>query len=267
MNKFNNANLDWITKTDVVSDLALGNDLDSLISCNLLQHITGGKWDINYFYDFHDFYKHEKTGNIFIGVDMAFTKNVRTFDNHLTDRSNKVSINYNHIKGLTRSDYCKKYPFSTLMTIMNVYNIPLPKTTEGKSILLAIDSSFKGHYTTNSYFKSIHTNWLKELGFEELIRLLDQKDSKYFYKIIDYFKLNSPISINEEGKLETDIKLDLLNNYLDWKIELPQQQFNHVKGCVREGHKIGVKKLPPLDKLISLAYTAKNYISYTYKEA
>ncbi|WP_154663036.1 hypothetical protein [Bacillus massiliigorillae] len=195
---------------------------------------------------------------------MAFTKNIRTFDNHLTDNKNKLAMNYNNIKHIFKSEYYKKYPFSTLLTIMSVYDIPLPDSKEGKILLLSIDTAFKGHYASKKIYTDIHNNWLETLGYSELIDILEEKESSYFYNIINHFKLNSSIWICENGQLDTEIKINSLNNYFDYNIELPQQEFKLVKELERDGHLIGEKDLPMRDRLISLAYTSKNYVSYTY---
>ena len=41
-------------------DLMIGDDSDSSLSCDLLAHITNGKWKPNYFYNFESFYQINK---------------------------------------------------------------------------------------------------------------------------------------------------------------------------------------------------------------
>jgi len=257
---------DWcVNDLKLERDLILTNDIDSLMSAILLQVLTNYLWRINYFYDFMSIYRHKKTGNITIGIDAAFTKNVRTFDNHYTIH-NKASANMNRIKGIGRNEYCKKYPFSTIMLIMAYYDIPMPTSPTGREIILAIDSSFKGFYTTNDYYKKIYLNWLEEMGYTSLIDILNQRDKDYFYKLQDDYGLNEKIEIDEQGYLYTKINFnDIQPHFNDFKIELPQQRFQHLRTFQTAAHKIGEKPIPSKDKLISLAYTYKNWVCYTYK--
>ncbi|NEZ02369.1 hypothetical protein G4D62_24215 [Bacillus shackletonii] len=258
----------WANNVEVKNDLILGDDIDSLATCNLLTDITNENWKVNYFYNFKDFYIHTETELSTIGVDMAFTRNVKCFDNHVSKEHsnspyNPFCMNLNLYKGVSRENYGKKYSMSTLLMVMSYYDIPLPKSQEGKELLLAVDTAFKGYYS--SYFNPIHTNWLEILEYTELIDILKQRDSKYFYDIIKYFGLHEKVWIDENGFLQSNIKLEEIQPYFDWKLELPKQQFSLRKECIREGHEIGKKSIPERSQLISLAFTSKNYISYTYK--
>lgn len=256
----------WINETDKKYDLILGDDVDSAIGCSLLKEVTNGNWEVNYFYDFKNFYRHTETGNKTIGVDMAFLKRTRCFDNHISkqtknDEHNPLCANLNIVHNISCENYTSKYSMSTLMLIMSLYDIPLPKTTEGREILLAIDTSFKGFYS--NYFRPIHTNWLEELGFTELIDILKQRDMKYFYNLIKKYGLYEKISIDEDGCLQSDIKFDAIQPFFDFEIGLPQQQFKLIKKCQRANHETYIQ-LPERERIISLAYTKRNFVSYTY---
>ena len=261
---------DWANETNLEFDLMIGNDSDSALSCNLLEDITNGNWKVNYFYDFENFYRHDKTNLPVVGVDMAFSKNVRCFDNHVTKQYpyspyNKVMINPNMFYDISADkNYYKKYPFSTLILVMAYYDIPLPKSDIGKDIILAVDSSFKGHYTSKKHFKDIHTEWLERMGFIGLIDRLNMNPIDYYYNIQKQFGLNEPINITDKGLLSSRIDFEGLQPYLNWKIGLPEKKFKLIKECQREGHYLGKKQIPDREKLISLAYTAKDYVSYTH---
>ncbi|MCQ5364151.1 hypothetical protein NOW01_03915 [Anoxybacillus salavatliensis] len=256
--------LKWVDEIYLEYDLAFGTDIDNALGCNLLEEITSGLWSINYFNDFTSIYRAKKTGNAMIGVDMAFTKNVRTFDNHITKYS-KATVNMNKIKGIGLHNYCEKYPFSTVMLIMAYYDVPLPKTQVGKEILLAIDSAHKGFYTPNKRFKQIYINWLEDMGYTSLIDILNQRNLKYFYSIQEQYGLNDKITIDEQGYLHSKIDFQAIQPHFDFKIGLPAKQFHHIKTFKTDAHKIGEKPIPSKDKLISLAYTYKNWVCYTYK--
>jgi hypothetical protein len=260
---------EWtMTDLKLENDLIVGDDSDSVLACNLLEEFTNGKWNMNYFYNFENFYRHEKTGLQTIGVDMAFTKNIKCFDNHITKQylnspANPYMANLNLIYNITAANnYYKKYPFSTLMLIMAMYDIPLPKSDIGKDIILSVDSSFKGHYTSKKHFKDIHTGWLERLGFTELIDRLDKNNSAYYYKVQDYLKLNEKVTMNEDGYVESEIDFEKIQPYLDWKVGLSDKQFHLIKECEGTGQEI-YRKLPERSELISLAYTGKDYVCFT----
>lgn len=261
--------LQWAKQINVRMDLILGDDADSLLSCNLLESITGGKWSVNWFYNFENFYRHDKTGNKQVGVDMAFTKKIRCFDNHVSlddplSEHNPFCVNLNLYNGITRSNYTEKYAMSTLLMIMSYYNVPLPKTKLGKQILLAVDVAFKGHYS--SQFKEVHNNWLEYLGYSELIDILNESGMDELYGILKQFNLNGKVRINDDGLIETDIDLEGIQPYLDWELKVPDKQFKLVMECVSDANST-YKKLPEYSQLISLAYTRKNFVSYTYQQA
>ncbi|KLT15909.1 hypothetical protein AA980_22205 [Neobacillus vireti] len=261
---------DWANDTQLEHDLILGDDSDSLLSCNLLTDMTLGLWDINYFYDFENFYINKKTESPTIGVDMAFTRSTRCFDNHVSrqfshSKFNPYCMNMNLYKGISCENYYKKYPFSTLMLIMSYYDIPLPKSDIGKELLLACDSAFKGHYASKDFFKKIHTDWLEVLGFGSLVDVLDKRTPNFFYELQKDYGLNEKIRLDENGYLESNINLEAIQSHLDWKLELPDQQFKLYAKRVRDGHKLGAKSIPDMSELISLAFTGKDYVSYTYK--
>lgn len=255
----------WINETDKKYDLILGDDVDSAVSCGLLKEVTNGNWKVNYFYDFENFYRYQKTENKTIGVDMAFLKS-RCFDNHISKRTkndehNSLCANLNLIHNISCQNYTSKYSMSTLMLIMSLYDIPLPKTTEGREILLAIDTSFKGFYS--DYFRPIHTNWLEELSFTELIDILKQRDIKYFYNLIEKYNLHKKIEINKNGCLQSEIKFDAIQPFFDFEIGLPTEQFKLIKKCERANHETW-RSMPECEQIISLAYTKRNFVSYTY---
>jgi len=256
----------WINETDKKYDLILGDDVDSSIGCSLLKEVTNGNWEVNYFYDFKNFYRHTETGNKTIGVDMAFLKRTRCFDNHISKRTkndehNPLCANLNIVHNISCENYTSKYSMSTLMLIMSLYDIPLPSSQEGKEILLAIDTGFKGFYIPA--FQHIHMNWLEELGFTELIDILNKRNMKYFYNLIEKYNLQKKIEINKNGCLQSEIKFDAIQPFFDFEIGLPAEQFKLIKKCERANHETW-RSMPERERIISLAYTKRNFVSYTY---
>ena len=100
---------------------------------------------------------------------------------------------------------------------MVFYGLPLPESDEGKMLLLSIDSSYKGHYTG---FKAVQNEWLRKLGFEELIDIQNKYTLKDFANIKK--KYNSSMKIElVNGQLQTEMYLEGISKVLGLPIELP----------------------------------------------
>lgn len=246
----------------------VGDDIDSLSTASILNQVFG--WEVNWFYDFHNIYTGDKTisKKDRVGVDMALEFDEKTIDNHVTllskyDKRNPNSVNMNVMYGVNRNNYTEKYAMSTLLTAWSLLGLPLPKTDEGKKILLSIDSSFKGHY--NSRFKATHNEWLRKLGFEELIDFLDNKTS---FKELDVtirrrYGLSEKIKLNNKGQLETNIDLVGIGKYLEIDIQLPELEFELVYQLSRKNAKLGSGHLAKKKGTYSFALTYQNVASYT----
>lgn len=212
-------------------EMVLSNDIDSLASCALLKKINN--WEIKYFYDFEKVYKitghTEKKEKCW--VDVAIQSG-HAFDNHVSrlslyDEWNKDMINLNQTSMITNDNYSDKYAGSTLLEIWSLYDVPLPKTEIGKMILLAIDVSFKGFYSTN--FHDIQKYYLVDiLGFKELYNVINRHEKEEFYDVITKYGLNADI-ICEDGELKSRLKLERIGKLLDLDLTLPEEEFEVIE--------------------------------------
>ena len=248
----------------------LSDDIDSLVSCKLLEKYKG--WEVGYFYNFKEIYKGTTKKVKAIGVDIAL-ENGKTFDNHVTrlsrnDRYNIESANPNNISGVSRYNYTDKYAMSTALLIYSIYDIPLPTTEEGLLVLLSIDSSFLGHY--NRMFKHIHNDYLIKLGYEELIEFLDNHTQDDFRRIQIKYEMNSKIYMSG-GRLETTLILDELSEVLELDLSIPEHEFKINNRFVIENMDLNRNRsynknmLEELNEssIFSLALTSKNFVSKT----
>ena len=251
--------------------VCLSDDLDSLVGASILKQVKG--WEIKHFYDFNNFYSIDGDKRKTVGVDIAL-ENGMTFDNHVVrlskyDKVNPLSANPNIIEDISRENYTSKYAMSTTLLIWSLYDLPLPKTDEGKLLLLSIDSSYLGHYTN---FRHIQNQWLKKLGFEELIEIQEKYTLKDFANIKKKYDSSMKI-ILVEGKLETNINLEDISKELDINIELPQEKFKLRKSFNRTKFNLCNKTYCSKSRvakkfqkeIFSLALTSKHTISLTFK--
>ena len=211
-------------------DLVLSDDIDSLLSCALLKKVKG--WDIRYFYNFESCYasKQLKNGhNERCWVDVAILNGEKAFDNHVSmvtiwDEWNTQMINPNLIADVTNEDYTEKYAGSTALLIWSLYDLPLPKTEEGKMLLLCIDCAFKGHY--NEKFAEANQFYLCDMfDFGELYNVMERHEIGEFYDLIDKYNLNDTIVISNKGNLFCKMDLEKIGELLGVELELPSDSF------------------------------------------
>lgn len=243
----------------------LTDDFDSLLGCAIEKHVKGN--DINYFYTFKSLHVADSTNSKkAIGIDLALAKG-RTWCNHVVkinvdDVANPDTANINAIMNIHSGNYAKKYAMSTALTMMSYYDISLPKTKEGKMILLAVDSGFLGHYS--DYFKATHNKYLEMLGFSELIDVLNSTTKYEFESLQRKYNLKAKLQLNNNGILHTNLALANVQGFFDFPIVLPEQQFtlrNKFKSKYANTQQI--KSKDSIENLVSFALTKKNEIKFT----
>ncbi|PHF33206.1 hypothetical protein COF85_29590 [Bacillus toyonensis] len=260
----------WVNESGDYT-VCLSDDLDSLVGASILKRVKG--YEIKHFYDFNNFYSVDGDKRKAIGVDIALEKGM-TWDNHVVRLSkygkvNTLSANPNVIENIDRGNYTKKYAMSTALLMWSFYELPLPESDEGKMLLLSIDSSYKGHYTD---FKAVQNEWLRKLGFEELIDIQNKYTLKDFANIKKKYNSSMKIELVDE-QLQTGMDLEGISKVLGLPIELPICCFNIRKRFRRE--RIELRNYSSCTKdmieekhkkeIFSMALTQKNTISLTFK--
>ena len=257
-------------KNDSESDLVLSDDLDSLITVNVLQKVKKN-WSVKYFYDFKGVYispeiyfKEYKAQNR-IWCDVSVVNGERCFDNHVNrlnsnDYINPNAINPNLITNVTNRNYTDKYCGSSALLAWSIYNLPLPKSEEGKMLLLAIDSTFLGYYSDK--FRSRNRFYLCDvLGLEELYAVEQRHSKQDFFNIIDKYEIKQKISYNNENKqLETDLDYRTIGRVLEMDLDFPETKFEVwriLKTC--QGDVSNFNNIRDLNKrLVTIAFTRRN---------
>lgn len=247
--------------------LMLTDDLDSLVGCSIEKYVKGN--DINYFYNFNKLFVADKSDKRkAIGIDLALHKG-KSWCNHVVrinkdDYVNPQTANINVINNIHSGNYFDKYAMSTALLMWSFYDLPLPKTKEGKMLLLCIDSGFLGHY--DNRFKDIHTAYLELLELNELIDLLNNTSKFEFEMLQSKYKTKAKIKLNNDGYLQTNLPLADLQGFFDMPLKLPRQkfelmiQFNDTTGSTYQ-----IKSKNQINKqIISFALTGRNKFKFTY---
>lgn len=224
----------WCNDDKKKYELMLTDDIDSLVSCALLNKIKGYK--INYFYNFETVYEIKDSDTPAIAIDCDLV-NGRCWSNHVTmlsanDTVNSKSANLNNVLKISRENYYQKFCGSTAMQIWSFYDLPLPESEEGKMALLAIDGGYLGYY--DKRFINIHSKYLNMLGFNELIEVLEKHTKSEFYDFIQKHNLHKKIGVNRNGILTTQIDLATLQGLFNLDLSRPEKPFYISKELSRD---------------------------------
>lgn len=258
---------EWCSDDKNKYELMLTDDIDSLVSCALLNKING--YTINYFYDFETIYEIKESDTPAIAIDCDLVKG-RCWSNHVTmlsadDTVNLKSANLNNILKISRDNYYQKFCGSTAMQIWSYYDIPLPDTELGKMALLAIDGGYLGHY--DKRFIEIHSRYLNIMGFDELIEVLNRHTKYEFYDFEQKHNIKRKIKLNKNGILTTQIDLATLQGLFYLDLSRPEKPFYVSKELSRDwptnlfSHKTYAKDDFP--DMFSVALINKNKVAFT----
>lgn len=225
----------WVND-NIYRDMILTDDIDSLMSCIVLNLLKG--YEIRYFYDcsyttnsqaiYTDVNINTNVNvNEIVGVDFAL-EGFKTWDNHVTritsnDPYNELSANLNNY--ITRNSYYSKYLVSTFFTICWYYGIDFTKwSNEQLLILCAVDGMYHPFKEENKRYKPIARKHFKELNVEFLSDFI-QCNIKDIIDIENDLHLKDKIIVNDEGYLTTNIDLWWISKIFNISVELPTSQF------------------------------------------
>jgi hypothetical protein len=218
---------EWCTDyTQGLNNTILTDDLDSLLGCAIEQYVKGN--EVNYFYNFNKLYVADDSDKRKpIGIDLALHKG-KSWCNHVVrinenDYVNPQTANINAVLNVHKGNYFKKYAMSTALVMWSYYGLPLPKTKEGKMLLLAIDSGYLGHY--NDRYHDVHNAYLEYMGMSEMIDLLNETSFKEFETLQGMYKTKAKIQLNNDGYLQTNLPLAELQGFFDFQLKLPEKRF------------------------------------------
>jgi hypothetical protein len=247
--------------------LVMTNDLDSLLSCWFLQRLHFGL-EIGGFVDFkRGLYVNANIAEgrepIYIDCSMVSGK---CFDNHrsiLVDE-NPEMINPNKTRAELGYTYKNKYNGSTLAFLIALYGQDMSEYDEEKlTILLCIDSWYKGVYNSGGYFSNVNYNWFERLGMSDYLRpITDKLTMEDFETLIDEEVLHRKFEMSRDGYVVVSYSNGDRTDLPDCKMELVTP--------LRQGRtepRFSEEKLRQLieDKnVVSLAQTFGDQYQYSY---
>ena len=261
---------DWLKDNKTKYCLCLSDDIDSLISCIILNKVKDYK--IQYFYDFKGIYRNEflnkKKKRIGIDMDLGNCsdgKGKRCWSNHVTLIKNNNAANLNTICDIGTNNYYKKYAGSTELQILSYYGVNISDLSEeAKMILLAIDSTYLMYYFNQSNCKY----WLCDiLGMQELFNLIEIHSKEEFIELQKEYNLKEKIIIDDSGYLNTDIDLEGLSKLFGTSFFLPEFRFELEHNFYSKSLNINDYRMQEQElksKIFSNALTNKNFIKFNF---
>ena len=270
----------WVYEVDADYQTVLSDDIDGLISTNLLK--KNCNWTTEYFYDFDALYvtdeylEREDKQATRVWADIAWVlegRDEKGFDNHVCRVNdddhiniNMVNPNHNILGSISNANYYDKYAASTALMIWSIYDNPLPSSYDGKMLLLCIDGGFKGFYADDVRFQHSFLFSMVKFGFDSLYDFTTFHQRSSFYQFIEQNNLSKKTRINQDGYLETDLDLNFLSESLEMNISLPDRHFN--KLVEFEKHDVlntyGVlRTIRDLGDPVTVAFVGKNKVKYS----
>lgn len=284
----------WINEKN--HKFIVSSNYDGLICASLLSHIM--KWKLVGFYNLESIWisnEAKKNKNDLIWVDLnILPRQGRCIGGHITSiKDEKISgfessCNMNSLANLNASNFKLKYPMSTVLFLVWLYKIKIPKRLLSKMILLHSDSSWLKFQNYKTNFQK----WIQVMSDYDWEWLFRNVDSKTFENRVDellYPKLNTINAINGYSKLKShNISLpsrELIINP-DWDEDIICNLFtlfsqslqwtspdlpyitNRIDGLkkkvsVHEIKKIGLQNFINKNKIFSYAITSPRTMTYT----
>lgn len=274
----------------------ISSNYDGIICASFLSHYLD--WELVGYYDYNNIWLSDnavKNKKDIIWVDLnILPKTGKSIGGHIisikdeTPIGFKTSCNANILAKVTSKNFNKKYPFSTLLLLLWLYNIKYKKDDIGKLFLLHSDNTWMKvqKYSNNiSSWKDI----LADYNWDQLFNNIDSIE--YESKIDQYLypKLIQIGAFSKFGKLsskylniksreckfnpdwDTDIILklfDFFGNYLDWTpptLPLISECISGKRYKISLEHvkKIGLNEFIKKNKIFSYAITSQTHINYT----
>ena len=274
----------------------ISTDYDGLICASFLSHYL--QWNLVGYYDYNSIWlskEAKKNKKDIIWVDLnILPKQGKAVGGHIVSvdgfipKGFETSCNPNILNQLTSNDFNAKFPFSTLIFLLWLYGIDIPKSTISKLLVLNSDASWLKWQNYNDNCK----NWLSKLPNFDWDYLFNKVNTNAFDKQINqllYPELLSISSLKIFGKLSSnflniknrefgvnpdwdeDLILNffqLISKHLLWSNPTLPKIIKRIDGIkekclLSDVKKIGLNNFINQKNIFSYAITSPRYFSYT----
>ena len=274
----------------------ISSDYDGIICASLLNHFKG--WELVGYYNMESIWisdNAKKNKNDIIWVDLnILPKQGRAIGGHIISIKDEhipgfdTSCNPNIIANLNSSNFKKKFPMSTILFLLWVYNISIPKKILSKMLILHSDSA----WLKSQHYEDNFNRWIKYMDDFSWKWFFNNINSKIFETRVGeilYPKLNSIYAISGYSKLRSkhlkfrsrelkvnpdwdeDIIYNLFNLFateLDWtppKLPIIKHRIDGSKNqiALNKVKEYGLNKFLNDNKVFSYTITSPQTLSYT----
>tara|TARA_B100000131_G_C18052317_1_gene586951 strand:+ start:78 stop:992 length:915 start_codon:yes stop_codon:yes gene_type:complete len=284
----------WIDEDN--HQFIISANYDGLICAALLNHFKG--WNLVGYYNLESIWLSDdalKNKNQLIWVDLnVIPRQGRSIGGHITSIKDEIipgfdtSLNPNIIAKINSSNFKRKFPLSTILLLLWIYNITIPKTLLAKMLILHSDSTWlkAQHYIDN-------TNWwinnLREYRWKWFLNNIDSKTYENRVEDLLYPKINEIYATSGFSKLSSkhlnirsielqfnpdkdqDIIHNLINLFattLKWTPPMTPKISTKINGekyrvALKNVKKNGLKKFIKEKKIFSYAITSPEIFTYT----
>lgn len=175
--------------------MVVSNDLDGFCSAVFMHHLKN--WQIAGFYDSESVWfasegrtmKDELEKSVWLDLDIVDSR-CRSLGHHiLTQNSDDIpagfsnSFNPNLEMKISRTDFTKKYPFSTFVLLLWLFQFEKPISETAKALFLHSDSV----WINAQYYQENIKRWLEWMPFPILERAIKNVDSAAFEQNMQTF--------------------------------------------------------------------------------
>ena len=271
-------------------------DYDGLICSSFLSHYLD--WELVGYYDYKSIWlsenaKEHKKNIIWVDLNIL-PKSGKSIGGHIASINGEIqsgfksSCNLNILNGLTARDFNKKYPFSTLLFLLWLYNIEYKKNDVGKLLIMHSDNTWMKiqQYSKNVAFWK---NLLEDYNWDKLFLNIDTID---YESKVDQFLYPKLIQIGASSKfsklksMHLNIRsreytfnpdwdgdvilrlLDLFATHLGWtppKIPIVSKRIDgkRFKKSLNQMGEFDLKQFIKKKNIFSYAITSPKEINYT----
>lgn len=252
--------------------IIFNNDADGHFSACLARSVNQwlpiGMYDFKYLF-VDENYIEQMTKQELVWLDVSIFGNRQAIDMHVTkihkdDPVNNNSININNYMNIHRDNYTKKCAWGVHLAILTYFQpIDLHSLTDRQKALLWLpDSSYESFY----FDKYTFYRYVEMFGLQALTNVLEKHPKEDFRKFQDKLNTRGKIWVDKQGKLQTNIRLDLIQEILpmiDWS--LPQGTYRNIKTfeAVEKEIHFTIPRERACDNMFSFALTNKKKLKYS----
>jgi hypothetical protein len=284
----------WLKKKKM--PMIISSSYDGLLCAALLKHHLD--WELVGYYNHESLWVSEqaiKNKKEIIWVDLnILPKQGKAIGGHIVSVDGfipngfETSCNPNILDGLTANSFKSKFPFSTLIFLIWLYKIDIPKDLMAKLLILNTDATWLKWQNYNQNCQ----NWIEKLPDFNWNHLFSDVDSKSFDRSIDQLLYPSLLSINSMksfGKLKSKFLniinkeliinpdwdedsilslFEIISSHLNWNTPTLPKIINRIDGIknkclLSDVKKIGLNQIINDKYIFSYAITSPKYFSYT----